>query len=110
MTVVQLAHVCGLVGIINVFVLTAARKHLAAQPAIQEKVVGALLIPLMVGDILHLVVTIWALGDSKWDISSWTPLLWTTLVIGLALAVPRIAWHLGVGRYVHSRDGSPKRL
>lgn len=104
-TVIQLAHVCGLLGFINIFVLGAARRHLNRVPELQEKVVGALLTPLVFGDLLHIGITLWALGDDKWDTSRWTPLLWATVVLGLTLFVPRVAWHLGIGRYVHKRDG-----
>ncbi|KAJ3937254.1 MAG: hypothetical protein NXY57DRAFT_692401 [Lentinula lateritia] len=107
-TVIQLAHVCFLVGVINHFVLSAARNHLASVPAIQEKVVLSLLTPLLIGDILHLYVTIWALGDEKWNCRTWSPMLWTTIGLGLTLMVPRICWHLGIGRYVHSRDGQQR--
>ncbi|ESK96063.1 hypothetical protein Moror_7408 [Moniliophthora roreri MCA 2997] len=103
-TVIQLAHVCFLVGIINFFILSAARRHLHAFPALQEKVVWSLLTPLLAGDILHLYVTIWALGDQKWQFETWSPMLWTTVGLGLSLLVPRILWHLGIGRYVDSRD------
>lgn len=105
MTVIQLAHVCALIGVVNLFVLTAARRHLQSQPALQEKIVFSLLAPLLVGDFLHLYVTLWALGEQKWDVWSWSPMLWTTIVLGSTLMIPRIAWHLGVGRYVDSRDG-----
>ncbi|KAI6105769.1 hypothetical protein F5141DRAFT_1216513 [Pisolithus sp. B1] len=66
-TVVQLAHVCALMGLINFFMLTAARRHLASQVIMQEKIVRALLIPLLIGDVVHLYVTLWALGDERWD-------------------------------------------
>jgi len=104
-TLVQLAHVCGLLGILNVFILGAARKHLDLYPALQEKIVGALFTPLLVGDVMHLYVTLWALGEEKWDVRRYPPMLWTTLIVGLSLLVPRVAWHLGIGRYVHKRDG-----
>jgi len=104
-TVIQLAHVCALLGVMNFFVLSAARQHLHAQPALQEKFVSALLTPLLVGDVLHLYVTLWALGDEKWKVMNWTPMLWMTFVLGLSLMIPRIAWHLGVGRYVDKWDG-----
>jgi len=103
-TVLQLAHVCGLLGVLNFFILTAARKHLHSQPALQEKIVGALLTPLVVGDFLHLYVTLWALGEHKWEVRRYTPMLWSTLILGLSLMVPRVAWHLGIGRYVDKRD------
>lgn len=101
---VQLAHVCALLGVINIFVLRAVRKHLGGQPALQEKILGALLTPLVMGDVMHLYVTLWALGDEKWEFSRYTPMLWTTLILGVSLLVPRVAWHFGIGRYVHKRD------
>ncbi|PFH52780.1 hypothetical protein AMATHDRAFT_1825 [Amanita thiersii Skay4041] len=100
-TMVQLAHVCALVGVINFFVLSAARKHLHSNLALQEKIVSALLTPLLIGDILHIYVTLWALGDEKWRIRDWSPMLWSTVILGLTLLIPRAAWHLGIGRYVH---------
>lgn len=86
--------------------LTAARRHLSAYPALQEKIVLSLLTPLLLGDVLHLYVTLWALGDEKWDVYNWSFMLWTTVILGLTLMIPRIAWHLGIGRYVDKRDGN----
>jgi hypothetical protein len=91
-------------GVVNFFVLTAIRKHLSTQPAIQEKIVFALMTPLLMGDSMHLFVTLWALGDERWDISQWSPMLWTTIVLGFSLMIPRIMWHLGIWRYVDTRD------
>ncbi|KAG5732381.1 hypothetical protein E4T56_gene11508 [Termitomyces sp. T112] len=104
-TIVQLGHVCALVGLVNLFILTAARSHLHANLPLQEKMVFALLTPLVIGDIFHLYITLWALGDQRWEFWNWSPMLWTTIILGLTLMVPRITWHLGVGRYVHTRDG-----
>ncbi|KAL4076046.1 hypothetical protein J3A83DRAFT_4357170 [Scleroderma citrinum] len=103
-TVIQLAHVCALMGVVNFFVLTAIRRHLASQLVIQEKIVRALMIPLLIGDVMHLYVTLWALGDERWDIARWSPMLWTTILLGLTLMIPRIMWHLGIWRYMDSRD------
>jgi hypothetical protein len=107
-TVVQLAHVCGLLGLINFFVFRAARRYLSGHPALQEKLVGALLTPLLIGDVLHLALTLWALGDIRWNLSEWTVMLWLTVLLGLSLLIPRVAWHLGIGRYSESRDGKGK--
>lgn len=104
-TLLQLAHVCGLISVLNFFILGAARKHLHLYPALQEKIVSALLTPLMFGDVIHLYVTVWALGEERWELRRYTPMLWTTLILGLSLLVPRVAWRLGIGRYVHKRDG-----
>lgn len=108
-TVVQLAHVCGLLGLINVFVLRAARRYLPTQLALQEKIVGALLTPLLIADVLHIVLTLWALGDVRWKYSEWTGMLWMTFILGVSLLIPRVAWHLGIGRYVEARDGERNR-
>ncbi|CAL1700798.1 unnamed protein product [Somion occarium] len=110
-TTMQLASVVGLLGLINCFVLWTARRYLFGQPAIQEKVVSALLTPLLIGDILHLSVTLWALGDDRWNIRAWrnSGTLWVTISTGISLLVPRIAWHLGIGRYVDSRDRQTDR-
>jgi len=107
-TVVQLAHVCGLLGLINFFLLRAARQYLSGQPVLQEKVVAGLLTPLVIGDVLHISFTLWALGDVRWNVSEWTVVIWLTVLIGLALFIPRIAWHMGIGRYMDSRDGRGK--
>ncbi|KAF8076464.1 hypothetical protein FPV67DRAFT_1604985 [Lyophyllum atratum] len=104
-TIIQLGHVCALIGVVNLFVLYAARSHLHGNAALQERMVSALLTPLLIGDFLHLYVTLWALGQQKWQFWNWSPMLWTTILLGLTLMIPRIAWHLGIGRYVHSRDG-----
>lgn len=103
-TLLQLGHVAGLLGLLNFFVLSACRKYLFSQPALQEKIVGALLKPLLLGDFLHIAITLWALGDSRWDIANWGGILWITVVTGLSLMIPRISWHMGIGRYVDARD------
>lgn len=108
-TMLQLAHVVGLLGLINFFVLGAARKYLFAQPVLQEKIVGALLTPLLIADVVHLSITWWALGDSRWQFWEWSGLLWITFLTGFSLLIPRAAWHLGVGRYVDRRDGQAYR-
>ena len=107
-TVVQLAHVCGLLGLVNVFLLRAVRQYLSGQPILQEKIVSALLTPLLIGDVLHIVLTLWALGDVRWNVSEWTVVIWATVLIGLSLLIPRITWHMGIGRYMESRDGRGK--
>ncbi|KAF8205035.1 hypothetical protein BJ912DRAFT_840535 [Pholiota molesta] len=105
-TILQLSHVCALLGLVNFFVLSAVRTHLKRQPALQEKIVVSLLTPLLIGDIFHLGVTFWALGDQRFQYQNWSPMLWTTIILGFTLMIPRICWHLGIGRYVDSRDRS----
>ncbi|VDB96941.1 unnamed protein product [Peniophora sp. CBMAI 1063] len=104
-TVTQLAHTCALLGLLNLFMLRALRTHLASQPALQEKIATALLTPLLVGDIMHLFVTFYALEDQKWEYWNYTPTIWAVVVFGVGLLVPRVMWHLGIGRFVDARDG-----
>ncbi|KAJ7228630.1 hypothetical protein GGX14DRAFT_614026, partial [Mycena pura] len=105
LTITQLGHVCALLGLLNVWLLSSARVHLSLQPALQEKIVSALLTPLFIGDVMHIYITLWALGEHRWDFKSWSPMLIITVVLGLTLLVPRVMWQLGIGRYVDSRDG-----
>ncbi|KAF8351401.1 hypothetical protein F5887DRAFT_206390 [Amanita rubescens] len=100
-TMVQLAHVCALLGVVNYSVLSVARNYLQNNLFLQEKVVSALLTPLLFGDVFHLYLTLWALGDQRWNLATWTPMLWITVIVGITLLIPRITWHLGIGRYVH---------
>ena len=107
---VQLAHVCALLGVVNHFVLSVARNYLRNNLFLQEKVVSSLLTPLLFGDVFHLYLTLWALGDQRWVLASWTPMLWTTVIMGMMLLIPRVTWHLGIGRYVHKwhKQSGPK--
>lgn len=86
-------------------IMWVARRYLWSQPAIQEKVIGAVLTPLLLGDFLHIFLTLWAIGDERWNVQKWQATLWVTIVSGFTLLIPRLAWHLGVGRYMESRDG-----
>ncbi|KAH8105895.1 hypothetical protein BXZ70DRAFT_904004 [Cristinia sonorae] len=106
-TLLQLAQTVGLLGLVNFLTLGTARRHLARYPAIQERMVAALLTPLLLGDISHMAITLWALGEERWDTASWrdSTTLWLTMLTGMTLLCPRIAWHLGIGRYMHKRDG-----
>lgn len=74
-------------------------------PVLQEKILFSLFTPLLLGDIFHIGLTFWALGDQKLNVSSWSPMLWTTFILGFSLMIPRVCWHLGIGRYVDVRDG-----
>ncbi|KAJ7129601.1 hypothetical protein C8R44DRAFT_777200 [Mycena epipterygia] len=105
LTITQLGHVCALLGLLNIWLLSSARTHLSLQPALQEKIVSALLTPLLIGDFAHIYLTLWALGDQRWDFQNWSPMLIITVVLGLTLLVPRVMWQLGIARYVDSRDG-----
>jgi len=36
-------------------------------------------------------------------------MIWATVVVGLAVMIPRVCWHLGIRRYVDIRDGNFKK-
>ncbi|KAJ6485111.1 hypothetical protein C8R47DRAFT_1130823 [Mycena vitilis] len=109
LTIIQLGHVCALLGLLNVWLLYAARVHLSPYPALQEKIVSALVTPLLIGDVAHLYITLWALGDERWNFQDWSPMLIITIFLGITLLVPRTMWVLGIGRYVDSRDRQPPK-
>jgi len=104
-SMLQLAYLSALLGFINAFVLHAARKHLASQPALQEKITGALLKCIIFGDVAHMILTAYALNADGWSVTEWPATIWVTFGIGTGLLVTRIAWCLGIGRYVEARDG-----
>lgn len=86
-TVLQLAHTCALLGIINFFVLTAVRN--LRSPALQEKMATSLFTPLLVADISHILVTLYGIGDTKWNLDEWPSIVWITIITGLTLLIPR---------------------
>ncbi|KAL1731043.1 hypothetical protein EV714DRAFT_283748 [Schizophyllum commune] len=109
-TIIQLGHACALLGLLNACVLRALRTHLGHIPALQERIAAALLTPLLIGDVVHTALTLWALGEARWNFAAWSPTTWCTVVLGLTLLVPRAAWVMGVGRYVDTRDGAYKKM
>ncbi|KAF9534267.1 hypothetical protein CPB83DRAFT_843962 [Crepidotus variabilis] len=108
-TIVQLAHVCALLGVVNLFLLFAVRTHMKGMPALEERILWGLFTPLIIGDVAHLTITFWALGDQRFHVTTWSPMIWANVVIGSSLLIPRVCWHLGIGRYVDMRDGSHAR-
>lgn len=86
-SMLQLGHMSALLGIINFFVLTAARE--VRSPALQEKIASSLLSTLLVSDVTHILVTLYGLGDTRWDIDEWPSIIWITIVTGLTLLIPR---------------------
>lgn len=86
-TVLQLAHTCALLGIINFFVLTAVRQ--LRSPALQEKMAASLFTPLLVSDFSHILVTLYGIGGTRWEVREWPFMVWITIVTGLTLLIPR---------------------
>ena len=83
----QLAHTCALLGILNFFILTAARD--LRSPALQEKMAASLFTPLLVSDITHILVTLYGIGDTRWNVDEWPSIIWITIITGLTLLIPR---------------------
>lgn len=83
----QLAHTCGLLGVINIFVLTAIRD--LRSPALQEKMATSLFTPLLVADVSHILVTFYGMGDMRWRVGEWPFIVWITIITGLTLLIPR---------------------
>lgn len=109
------------IGCISFSVLRAVRK--LPSPALQEDIARSLLIPLAIGDILHLFGTFYGIGEVRWRTKDWPQVLWLSIFVGIALFVPRyvrttpcwrscgsnkfhyrVCWLIGVGRYVATRD------
>jgi len=86
-TMLQLAHTCGLLGVINIFVLTAIRG--LRSPALQEKMATSLFTPLLVTDVSHILVTFYGMGDTRWRVDEWSSIVWITIITGLTLLIPR---------------------
>lgn len=86
-TMLQLAHTCALLGILNFFILTAARD--LRSPALQEKMAASLFTPLLVSDITHILVTLYGIGDTRWNVDEWPSIIWITIITGLTLLIPR---------------------
>ena len=98
-TTLQLAHTCALLGIINFFVLTAIRD--LRSPALQEKMAKSLFTPLLVSDVSHILVTLYGIGDARWNVGEWPSIVWITIITGLTLLIPRFV--LARGSYFQFR-------
>lgn len=86
-TLLQLAHTCALLGIVNCFILTAIRG--LRSPALQEKMATSLLTPLLVSDVSHILVTLYGIGDARWKVDEWSSIVWITIITGITLLIPR---------------------
>ncbi|EAU83185.2 hypothetical protein CC1G_07867 [Coprinopsis cinerea okayama7 len=133
-TVTLLGHTSSLLGLVSFFVLWTARTQLSRRPLLlkyQEKVVKSVLWPLLFGDFFRLgcwVVVLREFGALRefggWDgvvqgvatgkgmegvVRAFEELNTKVNLVGMMMSVvtlvPRVLWFLGVGRYVHRRDG-----
>jgi len=95
-----IAH--AIIGFINASVLRAIRG--LPSSTLQENIARSLLIPLTVGDALHLFGAFYGIGDVRWRTGDWPQVLWLSVIVGTAFFIPRACWFLGIGRYVATRD------
>ena len=111
------AHV--VIGCISASILRTIRR--LPSRTLQEKMARSLMISLAIGDVLHLFGTFYGIGDVRRKVEDWPQVLWLSIVIGIALFIPRyvettpsprggnrshyrVCWLLGVGRFVATRD------
>jgi len=76
-----------IIGLVGASVLRAIVR--LPSPALQEKIARSLLIPLTVGDVLHLFGTFYGICDVRWKTRDWPQALWLSVIIGIALLIPR---------------------
>jgi hypothetical protein len=58
----------------------------------------SLLAPLLVTDFSHILVTLYGIGDTRWNIDEWPSIVWITIITGLTLLIPR---------FVHVHEDQP---
>ncbi|WVF66480.1 hypothetical protein IAT40_001220 [Kwoniella sp. CBS 6097] len=99
MIICELGSCFMLLAMLSLSLLYIIKKHLNDRPAIQEKLVKGLLIPLAIADLLHIAVTLLPLPISHIKSpSEWTHVLHCTVWITLTLFAVRLSWLMGIGR------------
>ncbi|BEJ17910.1 hypothetical protein CspHIS471_0701870 [Cutaneotrichosporon sp. HIS471] len=94
---------CFLVLAMNSFSLVPVFRR--QTPALCEKLTSALLVPLLIGDFTHIILTLVALpGTLAFEPWNWTQLIHGNVSITLGLIVMRMLWFLGVGRQSPAAD------
>ncbi|KAJ9111819.1 hypothetical protein QFC20_002406 [Naganishia adeliensis] len=75
------------------------KKELDHLPALQEKLVRGLLLPLAIADITHIILSLIPLPrDLTFRPDLWTGLIHGNVVITSGLFLVRLLWFTGVGR------------
>ncbi|KAF8989256.1 hypothetical protein BDQ17DRAFT_478317 [Cyathus striatus] len=96
-TTLEFSYLSFVIGLVNLFFFRAIRTNsfLMHNPKAQRGLIRAMLVPLLAGDILHLMVTLYAVhaaGYTWWDVASWSSTTWTSVSVGMTLTIPRLAW------------------
>ncbi|WVQ64525.1 uncharacterized protein L199_002692 [Kwoniella botswanensis] len=99
MVISQLGSCFILLAMISLSLVYLFKKHLDDKPALLEKMMKGLLVPLAIADLLHVFVTLIPLPISHLKSpSEWTYIIHCTVWITLSLFVTRACWLLGIGR------------
>ncbi|KAF9263102.1 hypothetical protein L218DRAFT_944804 [Marasmius fiardii PR-910] len=99
MAIWQLAGCYFLLGMISSFVFRAVRSALRHDPKTQERVVGSLLIPLAIADVIHISSSFIGLPqDLRFSVQEWNGTTHGNITITTFLFVVRMAWFFGIGR------------
>jgi hypothetical protein len=98
--VLQLANCYLLVGLMSAVVM---------RTTVESRVISALIAALLIGDIGHVGVSVYALGNDFWS-----PLKWSSVDLGnipftTFLAVNRVAYFISIQKPKAQRRGSPKK-
>ncbi|WVQ76441.1 hypothetical protein IAR50_006108 [Cryptococcus sp. DSM 104548] len=95
----QLGSCFLLLAMISFSLFWVIKKHFNENPAVQQKLVKALLIPLAIADLIHIGLTLLALPVSHLqDPSAWTYVLKGNVWITSVLFLVRSSWLLGIAR------------
>ncbi|KAG7090716.1 hypothetical protein E1B28_009809 [Marasmius oreades] len=99
MAIWQLAGCYFLLGMISSFVFRAVRSALKHDSKSQERVVGSLLLPLAIADVIHISSSFIGLPpDLRLNVQEWNGTTHGNITITTFLFIARVAWFLGIGR------------
>ncbi|KIM19943.1 hypothetical protein M408DRAFT_325553 [Serendipita vermifera MAFF 305830] len=99
MAIWQLSCCFCLLGLLSAFGFRAVRDSLPNNPVAQERIIGAALKALAIGDVAHIVVTIMATPQEILrDPSSWNGTFMGNIPFTFLLLAGRLCWFAGIGR------------
>ena len=66
-----------ILGVLGTFLLPSLQKHLSPHPALHERVLRTYLAALLVGDFVHVAITLhYTPAEVRWAPQRWTLLMW----------------------------------
>ncbi|KAH7884008.1 hypothetical protein F5I97DRAFT_1897423 [Phlebopus sp. FC_14] len=99
MALCQLGNCYMLLGLSSWLVFRAVRDALPNDPRAQERIVGAGLTSLALGDVMHIAGSWSALPDDiRYSVSSWDWMTHANTTFVIILLSIRLAWFAGIGR------------